>query len=64
MLESAKKEMDIRITEKKEEILDSLLDEYRDERKKEIKEYDERLLSERNRRLHPSENDDVEDELN
>ncbi len=63
MLESAKKEMDIKITEKKEEILDSLLDEYRDERKKEIKEHDERLRIERNRRLHPSE-DDVEDELN
>ncbi|MHA1550849.1 MAG: DUF460 domain-containing protein [Candidatus Heimdallarchaeaceae archaeon] len=64
MLESAKKELDIKIVEKKKEILDSLLDEYRDERKKEIKEYDERLHKERNRRLHPSEKDNVDDEFN
>ena len=64
MLESAKKEMDIKIVETKKEILDSLLDEYRDERKKETKEYDEQLLKERNRRLHPSDNDNVDDEFN
>ncbi|MCK5305468.1 MAG: hypothetical protein KAJ72_09460, partial [Candidatus Heimdallarchaeota archaeon] len=64
MLESAQKELDIKIVEKKKEILDSLLDEYRDERKKEIKEYDERLHKERNRRLHPSEKDNVDDEFN
>ncbi|MCG3224558.1 MAG: hypothetical protein H7647_08840, partial [Candidatus Heimdallarchaeota archaeon] len=61
MLELAKKELDIKMVEKKEGILDSLLDEYRDERKKEIEEYDERLQNKRNRRLHLSENDDVDD---
>ncbi|MCK4971986.1 MAG: DUF460 domain-containing protein [Candidatus Heimdallarchaeota archaeon] len=64
MLESAQKELDIKIVEKKKEILDSLLDEYRDERKKEIREYDERLHNERNRRLRPSEKDNVDDEFN
>ncbi len=64
MLELAKKELDIKMVEKKEGILDSLLYEYRDERKKEIEEYDERLQNKRNRRLHSSENDDVDDEFN
>jgi len=64
MLESAKKELDIRVADKKEGILDSLLDEYRDERKKEFEDYDERLRSKQNHRLHPSENDNVDDEFN
>ena len=61
MLKSAQKELDIKIVEKKEGILDSLLEEYRDERKKEIIEYDEQLQNKINRNLHPSENDNVDD---
>ncbi|MHA1418132.1 MAG: DUF460 domain-containing protein [Candidatus Heimdallarchaeaceae archaeon] len=61
MLKSAQKELDIKIVEKKEGILDSLLEEYRDERKKEIIDYDEQLQNKRNRNLHPSENDNVDD---
>ena len=50
LLSKAEKEIDIKVTEKKEGFLDSLLDEYRDERKREIEEYDERLLHDRKKR--------------
>ncbi|MBY9000217.1 MAG: DUF460 domain-containing protein [Candidatus Heimdallarchaeota archaeon] len=64
VLERAKKELDVKIVEKKKGILDNLLDEYRDERKKEIEEYDERLQNKRTRSSAPYEKEDTEDEFN
>lgn len=60
LIEEAQSETELIIAEKKETFLDSLIDEYRRERKRELAEYDDKVTRERKRNLSTHEDEENE----